>query len=34
MDYHGGKAPNTGTDLAAGCTITIDGPLAAIAKAK
>ncbi|MEE0965942.1 MAG: hypothetical protein U0L85_02710 [Bacilli bacterium] len=34
MDYHGGKAANTGTDLAAGCTITLDGPLAAIAKAK
>ena len=32
MDYHGGKAANTGTDLAAGCTITLDGPLAAIAK--
>ena len=34
MDYHGGKAAAEGTDLAAGCTITLDGPLAAIAKAK
>lgn len=34
MDYHGGKAPNTGTDLAAGVTITVDGPLTAVQKAK
>lgn len=34
MDYHGGKAPNTGTDLAAGLTITVDGPLTAVQKAK
>ncbi len=34
MDYHGGKAPATGTDLAAGCTIVIDDFLAALAKAK
>ncbi len=33
MDYHGGKAPNKGTDLAAGCTITIDDFLAAYAEA-
>lgn len=32
-DYHGGKAP-ADADLAAGVTITVDGPLAAIAKAK
>ena len=32
-DYHGGKAP-AAADLAAGVTITVDGPLAAIAKAK
>lgn len=31
-DYHGGKAPDG--DLAASVTITVDGPLAAIAKAK
>lgn len=34
MDYHGGKAAKEGTDLAAGCTITIDAFLEAIAKAK
>lgn len=34
MDYHGGKAPNTGTDLAAGVTITVDGLLTAVQKAK
>ena len=34
MDYHGGKAPKEGTDLAAGCTITIDEFLTAISKAK
>lgn len=33
MDYHGGKAPKTGTDLAASCTIVIDDFLAAVAKA-
>ncbi|MDE6953354.1 MAG: hypothetical protein K2P09_06030 [Erysipelotrichales bacterium] len=33
MDYHGGKAPKTGTDLAAGCTIVIDDFLAAIDEA-
>ena len=32
-DYHGGKAPKTGTDLASKCTITIDDFLAAIAEA-
>ena len=32
-DYHGGKAPKTGTDLASKCTITIDDFLAAVAKA-
>ena len=31
-DYHGGKAPEG--DLAASVTITVDGPLAALAKAK
>lgn len=34
MDFHGGKAAKTGTDLAAGCTITLDAFLEAIAKAK
>ncbi len=33
MDFHGGKAPNKGTDLAAGCTIVIDDMLGAVAKA-
>lgn len=33
MDYHGGKAAKEGTDLAAGCTITIDDFLAAYAEA-
>lgn len=33
-DYHGGKAPKTGTDLASKCTITIDAFLAAIAVAR
>ena len=33
MDYHGGKAANTGTDLAAGCTIVLDDILAAIEEA-
>lgn len=33
MDFHGGKAPKTGTDLAASCTIVIDDFLAAVAKA-
>ena len=32
-DYHGGKAPKTGTDLASKCTITIDAFLEAIAEA-
>ncbi|WP_028044135.1 hypothetical protein [Candidatus Stoquefichus massiliensis] len=32
-DYHGGKAPKTGTDLASKCTITIDAFLKAIAEA-
>ena len=32
-DYHGGKAPKTGTDLASKCTITIDDFLAAVDKA-
>lgn len=32
-DYHGGKAPATGTDLASKCTITIDAFLEAIAEA-
>lgn len=32
-DYHGGKAPKTGTDLASKCTITVDAFLAAIAEA-
>ncbi len=32
-DYHGGKAPAAGTDLASKCTITIDDFLAAIEKA-
>ena len=32
-DYHGGKAPATGTDLASKCTITVDDFLAAIDKA-
>ena len=33
MDFHGGKAAKEGTDLAAGCTITIDEFLEAVAKA-
>ena len=33
MDYHGGKAAKTGSDLAAGCTIVIDDMLAAVAEA-
>jgi len=33
MDFHGGKAAKTGTDLAAGCTIVLDDFLAAVAKA-
>ena len=33
MDFHGGKAANTGTDLAAGCTIVIDDFLGAYAEA-
>jgi len=33
-DFHGGKAAKEGTDLAAGCTITLDAFLEAIAKAK
>lgn len=32
-DYHGGKAPKTGTDLASKCTITVDAFLAAIDEA-
>lgn len=33
MDFHGGKAAKTGTDLAAGCTITIDDILSSYAEA-
>lgn len=33
MDFHGGKAAKEGTDLAAGCTITIDDILASYAEA-
>ena len=33
MDFHGGKAANTGSDLAAGCTIVIDDIQAAMAEA-
>ncbi len=33
MDYHGGKAAKTGSDLAAGCTIVIDDIQAAMAEA-
>ena len=33
MDFHGGKAAKTGTDLAAGCTIVIDDVLSALAEA-
>ena len=33
MDFHGGKAAKTGSELAAGCTITIDDFQAAVAKA-
>ena len=33
MDFHGGKAAKTGSELAAGCTIVIDDIQAAVAKA-
>ena len=33
MDFHGGKAANTGTDLAAGSRIVLDDILAAIEEA-
>ena len=33
MDFHGGKAAKTGSELAAGCTIVIDDFQAAVAKA-
>ena len=33
MDFHGGKAAKTGSELAAGCTIVIDDIQAAMAEA-